>query len=109
MCYNREKTKRSRNQIPPRLASRIQLALEEAVQTLLPGMSIPRMQASCEYSEASESASWTIEYSGPELSPGAERNELAYQVLQGITGEMHHTYDVGAEYPNRLTLTLKTD
>ena len=99
----------SRNQIPPRLASRIQLALEEAVQTLLPGMSIPRMQASCEYSEASESASWTIEYSGPELSPGAERNELAYQVLQGITGEMHHTYDVGAEYPNRLTLTLKTD
>ena len=42
----------SKNQIAPKLANRVQLVFEEAMQLLMPALESPRIQAVCEYSGA---------------------------------------------------------
>lgn len=97
----------NKNQIAPKQASRIQLSFEETTQMLVSRMDRPRIQAVCEYSEATESAEWTIRYAGPRLDLTAEGDELALAVLKGMTATMEYTRNEGEELPNCLRLVLK--
>ena len=97
----------NKNQIPPKTASRIQLAFEETVQTLVPLLASPRIQAVCEYSEAAESAEWTICYGGDRLDVTNTGDELALAVLKGITTSRDYAWNEGEPLPNRLHLVIK--
>ena len=97
----------SKNQIAPKLASRIQLTFEEAAQLLVPAMAAPRLQAVCEYSEAAERAAWTIRYAGPRLDVTETGDDLALAVLKGMTEDMDYAFEAGQELPNRLTLKVR--
>ena len=98
----------NKNQIAPRMASRIQLAFEEAVQLLVPGLANPRIQAVCEYSEASEGAEWTISYGEERWDVTSDGDELALSLLKGMTVKTEYTWNEDEELPNRLRLTVKT-
>ncbi len=96
-----------KNQIPPKLANRIQLTFEEAAQLIVPALIETRLQAVCEYAEAAESAEWTIHYAAPRLDVTGTGDELALSVLRGETEGMDYAYDAEQELPNRLTLTVR--
>ena len=97
----------NRNQIPPRLANRIQLTFEEAAQLLVPALELPRLRAVCEYSEQAESAEWTIQYAGPRLDATRAKDDLAQSVLKGMTEAEDYAYDEAQPLPNRLTLKVR--
>ena len=97
-----------RNQIAPKLSNRVQLVFEETVQLLVPLLKSPRIQAVCEYSEATESAEWRIGYGGPRLDLTGGEDELALALLRGMTSTMEYTFDEGRELKNRLQLVVKT-
>ena len=99
----------NRNQIAPKLASRIQLTFEEATQLLVSALDDPRIQAVCEYSEQTEIAEWTFSYNGPRFDATTSANDLVLSVLKGMTE--HFTYNrlEGSDYPNQLKLIVRSD
>ena len=99
----------NKSQIPPKLANRIQLAFEETMQLLLPRLDSPRIQAVCEYSEAEESAEWTIRYGGPRLDATADGDDLALAVLGGMTQVMDYVWQESEEMPNQMRLKLSAE
>ena len=98
----------NRNQIAPKLANRVQLVFEETVRLLVPLLGSPRIQAVCEYSEATESAEWTIGYGGPRLDLTGADDDLALAVLKGMTTSMEYIFNEGQELKNQLRLVVKT-
>ena len=98
-----------RSQIAPKLTSRIQLTFEEATQLLVSRLKDPCVQAVCEYSEQTEIAVWTIGYQGPRFDGTASDNHLALSVLKGMTERLDYAWHEGAEYPNQLKLTVRSD
>ena len=97
----------NRNQIAPKLASRVQLVFEEVTQLLVPALETPRVQAACEYSETEESAEWTIRYAGPCMDVTAPDGDLSLAVLKGMTETMEHAWQADEELPNRLALRIR--
>ena len=97
----------SKNQIAPKLASRIQLVFEEAMQLLMPALENPRVQAVCEYAEATESAEWTMRYAGPRLDVTEAGGDLSLTVLKGMTEGMDYACDEAQALPNRLSLKVR--
>ena len=97
----------NKNQIAPKTASRIQLVFEEPAQMLTSLLENPRIQAICEYSEASETAEWTFSYGGERLDVTGKGDELALAVLKGITEEMKYNWNENAELPNQLSLKIQ--
>ena len=97
----------NKNQITPRMANRIQLVFEEAMQNLLPALKEPRVQAVIEYAEQSESAEWALRYGGERLDVTASSDELSLSVLRGMTQEIAYTWEDGAELPNALHLKIR--
>ena len=96
-----------KNRIPPKLANRIRLAVEETVrQLLLPVLENPRIRAAVEYAEAEEAASVTVSWDGPELDVTLTGDELSLSVLKGISSGMLYTRSDAEEYPNELSLQL---
>ena len=85
----------------------IQLTFEETAQILVSLLESPRIQAVCEYSEATETAEWTISYSGERLDVINNGDELALAVLKGITEEMKYNWNENAELPNQLSLKIQ--
>ena len=77
------------------------------MQLLVPLLESPRVQAICEYSEAAESAEWTILYSGKQLDLTRSNDELALTVLKGVTERMDYTWDESEMLPNRISLRVK--
>ena len=98
----------NKNQIAPKLANRVQLVFEETMQLLVPLLESPRLQAVCEYSEAAESAEWTIGYGGPRLDLTGADDDLALALLKGMTSSLEYAFDEGQELYNRLRLVVKT-
>ena len=96
----------NKNQIAPKLANRIQLDFEETVQLLVPRLEDLRILAVCEYSEATQSAEWTIGYGGPRLDVTRMDDEIALAVLGGMTQDVEYAWQEGAELPNRLRLKI---
>ncbi len=96
----------AKNQITPKAAGRIQLAFEETMQILMSILENPRVQAVCEYSEATECAEWTISYGGKRVDATDAGDELALSLLNGITEEREYTWNEKAELPNKLRLKI---
>ena len=96
-----------KNQIPPKTASRIQLVFEETTQMLVPLLEKPRIQAVCEYSEATESAEWSIYYSGERLDLTSRGEGLALAVIRGMTERISYSWNGDAEQPNQLMLAIR--
>ena len=98
----------ARNQIPPKLAFRTRLALEETIQQqLLPVLENPRIRAVAEYSEAAESADVTVCWNGPELDISRSNGDLSLVVLKGMIGGMHYTRTEADDLPNKLSMTVR--
>ena len=98
-----------KNQIARKLSSHIQLTFEEAAQLLVPALETPRLQAVCEYSEATGCAQWTFRYAGPRLDVTQSGDELALSVLKGMTTGMTYSWREGEELPNQLDLEVKPE
>ena len=97
----------NKNQIAPKLASRIHLAFEELVQQMLiPALASPRIQAVIEYSEADERATMTVRYNGEPRDITAEGDELSLTLLRGVAADMRYSALDDAAYPNQLDLTF---
>ena len=98
----------SRNQIPPRLEARIQLAFEETVQLLLKTVpDSPKIKVTTEYSEAAECASMTVCHNGPRLNVSGQGDDLSVAVLKGIVSEMNEETAEDGEYTYRITMKMK--
>ena len=97
----------SKNQIPRKPASRIQLVFEETAQMLTSQLENPRIQAVCEYSEATESAEWMFSYGGERLDVTSKGDPLALSVLNGMAASMEYGWEEGTALQNHLRLTMK--
>ena len=98
----------NKNQIAPKIASRIQLVFEETAQMLVSLLESPHIRAVCEYSEAIESAEWTVSYSGECLDVTKEGDDLILSLLRGTTEHMSYQWMGDAEQPNQLRLTIRS-
>ncbi len=97
----------TRNLIPPRLASHLQLASEELVpQLLLPVLSDPVILLTFEYSEEADQAVLTARYNGDRFDVTRDGSALPLQVLNGITAGMEYAWTEGTDCPNQVKLTL---
>ncbi len=99
----------NKNQIPPRLANHVQLTFEEAVQQLIGVVKEPRIQAVCEYSEATEAAEWRIRYGGAQLDVTQAGDEVSLRVLKGMTEGMQYDWTEDEALPNRLCMRVKSN
>jgi len=99
----------NKNQIPPRLANHVQLTFEEAVQQLIGVVKEPRIQAVCEYSEATEAAEWRIRYGGAQLDVTQAGDEVSLRVLKGMTEGMLYDWTEDEALPNRLCMRVKSN
>ena len=98
-----------RNQISPKLAYRVQLVFEEAMELLISALGEPHIRSICEYSEQTESAEWTISYRGEHLDVTGLADDMALAVLQGMTEEIKYEWNECDVYPNRLLLKLRKE
>ena len=98
----------NKNQIAPKIASRIQLVFEETAQMLVPLLENPHIRAVCEYSEATESAEWTFSYGGERLDVTNEGDELALSVLRGTTELMSYQWMGDDKWTNQLQLVIRS-
>ena len=97
----------SKNQIPPRMANRVQLTFEEIMRLLIPRLEAPRVHVTAEYSDASGNAEWTICYGGPRFDVTQTDDELALSVLQGMTESLAYAWEAGDGLQNQLKIKLK--
>ena len=96
-----------RNQIAPKLANRVQLVCEEAMQLLVPMLESPRVQAVCEYSEQTEHAEWTFRYAGGRTDITRSGGDLSLAVLKGMAERVEYAWDEGEALPNRLNIKIR--
>ena len=97
----------NKNQIAPKMANHIQLVFEETMQLLLPLLENPRVQAVCEYSQATEQTEWTMQYAGKRLDAFSDGDALSLSLLRGMTSSMEYAWEEGAELPNQIRLVIK--
>ena len=98
----------NKNQVPPRMAHRTQLAFEELVQQLLvPALEAPDIQAVLEYSEAEENVVFTVRYGGKPFDVTTQGDDLSLAVLRGSVTDMAYSWQAGEERGNRLTMQIK--
>ena len=67
----------------------------------------PRIQAVCEYSEATEAAEWRIRYGGAQLDVTRTGDEMALMVLKGMTEDMAYTWQEDDALPNILRMKVR--
>ena len=99
----------NKNQIPSRLANHVQLTFEEVVQQMIRVLMDPRIQAVCEYSEATVAAEWRIRYGGAKLDATQTGDEMALMVLKGMTEGMQYAWTEEEALPNSLRMRVKGD
>ena len=96
-----------KNQIPAKLANRIQLAFEELTQLLLSALDVARIQVVIEYAKAEEHATLTARYIGDGFDITQQGDALPLSVLKGIASDMRYAAVDSAEYPNEVEITIK--
>ena len=98
----------SKNQIPPKLETHIQLAFEELIlQHLFPAVSNPKAQVTIEYSQESEQAEMTVRYSGPQQDLTEQGNEISRSVLNSVVSEIRYEAGDREDLPNLLKLKIR--
>lgn len=106
-AYNQITEYCSKNQIPPKTGIRIQLVFEELVQQILiPMMSDPELMFTAEYSEPSETAHITVDYSGEAYDLESTDNILSLKLLKGAVTEIDSEIRENAGLKNRITIQL---
>ena len=96
-----------KNQLPPRLTGRIQLAFEELVHRLiLPRLKEPDIRVVIEFSAEEETAAMTVLYGKEPLNPLASDDQLSLSVLKGITREIRVDENADGPEVNRITLSM---
>ena len=97
-----------KNQIPHRMHTHIQLAFEETVQNLLlPVLKKTELRVTLEYSVEKETAVFVIRYGGEKTDMSLLENELAYNILNGVTVHMQHIYHPEQQLGNEITMCFK--
>ncbi len=97
----------NRNQVPPKLAGRINLAFEELVQQMLiPALEKPRIQAVIEYAEADARATMTVRFNGSPYDVLEKGDELSRSLLAGITADISYEAVAADDLTNCLTLVF---
>ncbi len=99
----------TKNQIAPRLTYRLHLVFEELMGLLLPALSVPRVQAVCEYSAQTERAEWTFSYGGPRYDLTASGDELIHSLLSGMVEKEKYTWDENEQFHNQLRVVVRRD
>ena len=85
-----------------------QEAYDEEMRLLLPLLESQRIQAVCEYAQATERAEWTLRYAGPRLDLSRTHDDLALSVLKGMTESLEYRWQEADPLPNRLTVAVKS-
>ncbi|MBR6164331.1 MAG: amino acid ABC transporter ATP-binding protein [Clostridia bacterium] len=99
----------NRNQIPPRMASRIQLAFEELVQqALIPSLESPIIHTAIEYSQEEQATKMTVQYNGPQADLTRSGDELAQAVLKGAAAEITYNTQEDRDMANQVVLTVRS-
>ena len=96
-----------KNQLPPRLTGRIQLAFEELVHRLiLPQLAEPDIRIAVEYATEEETAVMTVLYGKEPLNPLTTDDQLSLSVLKGITQDIRAGENKDGPLANRITLRI---
>ena len=95
-----------RNQIPTKLAKRIQLAFEETTQLLTAALDAPHIQAVIEYSAMEEKATLTLRYNGEPCDITQGGDDLSLAVLKGIASRMRYEIADSQDYANQIIIEL---
>ena len=95
-----------KNQIPAKMAYRIQQAYEELVQQmLLPNLKEPRIHVGIEYSESEESTDFSADYNGEPYDVTEKGDAISLSILKSAAAEIRFTAG-GGEYGNRVVLRI---
>lgn len=96
----------NKNQIPPKMAYRIQQVYEELVhQMLLPILKEPHIHVGIEYSESDESTDFSVIYNGEPYDVTEKGDPISLSILKSTAAEI--TYTLGTdEYCNKVTLRI---
>ena len=98
----------AKNQIPEKIARRLNLAFEELIETILmPALKDPDIHVVIEYAEQEEKAIFTVSYSGEPLDVIKTADPLALNVLKSTFSNMEYHVKDDEEHPNELTLSIK--
>ena len=93
-----------KNQIPPKTAGRIRLAIEELVkQILLPAIDNPRIYVVIEYDDKEDRTVVDVRYNGRIFDPADSSNELSLSILNSVSSEFSHSGICEDGYTNRVT------
>lgn len=96
----------NKNRIPYKTANHIRSVFEELCrQILLPVLDDPDIEFIVEYSEKNGTVTITALYGGNRFDPAETENELAYQILKGITNSIKYEY-ISGEYKNRISIEI---
>ena len=96
-----------KNQIPNKEELRIRLVFDELVQQILmPVLSEPKLIYTVEYSESSETAGITVDYSGKAVDLENTENMLSLRLLKGTTAGIYTEIRNDQELKNRIVIRL---
>lgn len=97
----------SKNQIPPKTAVRIRLAIEELVnQILLPTLSDPKINVLVEYNEKEDKTAVDVKYNGPAFDPQDTDNELSLSIFNSDVSEFEYNKISEDEYSNHASFSI---
>jgi polar amino acid transport system ATP-binding protein len=95
-----------KNLVPYRVMNHIQLAFEEMTQQILvPGMSVPDIDCTIEYSADTQKALLTVDYGGERFDPSQDEDNLSLSVLRGAVSDIGYEWLPEADRKNRLVMT----
>ena len=97
----------SKNQIPPKTAGRIRLAIEELVnQILLPTLADPKIDIVVEYNEKEDKTAVDVKYNGPAFNPQDTDNKLSLSIFNSDVSEFEFNELAEDEYSNHARFSI---
>ena len=95
-----------RNQIAGRMAARMELVFEEAMQLLLNRLPEASLLLTIEYAQESDTAALNVDCSGDAREALGREDPLPLSILRSMTQEMQVTDSPNAEYSTRIVFTI---
>ena len=95
-----------RNQIAGRMAARMELVFEEAMQLLLSRLPEASLLLTIEYAQESDTAALNVDCSGDAREALGREDPLPLSILRSMTQEMQVTDSPNAEYSTRIVFTI---
>ena len=95
-----------RNQIAGRMAARMELVFEEAMQLLLSRLPEASLLLTIEYAQESDTAALNVDCSGDAREALGREDPLPLSILRSMTQKMQVTDSPNAEYSTRIVFTI---